>query len=79
MKKNFVLLFILGILPITTIGQEIEVIDGFYYELDTLKKTAEVTRGMGDCDYSNVVKISSKITFNNCIYTVTSIGESHVY
>ena len=56
-------------------------IDGIYYDLDEIKKTAEVTyRGNYDAEYSNEysgsVAIPETITYNSEIYSVTSIAKT---
>ena len=50
-------------------------IDGIYYNLNSVGKTAEVTKNVED-KYSGDVVIPSSITSEGQEYTVTSIGRS---
>ena len=53
-------------------------VDGIYYNIiSSSEKTVEVTSG--DNEYSGNVVIPEKVTYNNDIYSVTTIGNSAFY
>ena len=77
--KNFILAITTVMLCVAeSLAHDVE-IDGIYYNLNEINKTAEVTyRGSFHDDYSNEysgsVTIPETITYNSEIYSVTSIG-----
>ena len=83
MKRT--LLFILAFLPMLASADAIE-IDGIYYNLDSEAKTAEVTsrpnQYESDVDipsssnqYKGDVAIPESVTYDDVVYSVTSIGD----
>ena len=77
MKQRFILFvstLVLSIVFGNPASAEKDVVDGIYYNLDNMNKTAEVTSG--DNNYSGVIEIPSSITVEASNYDVTSIGES---
>ena len=55
-------------------------VDGVYYNLDTSKQEASVTReSTSDRGYSGDLIIPSEIEYDNSVYTVTSIGSWAFY
>ncbi|MCD8266066.1 MAG: hypothetical protein LUC33_02820, partial [Prevotellaceae bacterium] len=51
-------------------------VDGFYYNLDTIANTAEVTyENYSSSDYSGDVVIPSTLEYDGTAYAVTSIGD----
>lgn len=71
MKKIFLLLTLL--LGFHTSWGQVEV-DGIYYNLNTEEKTAAVTKTPSS-DYSGAMVIPEKITVDDIVYSVTSLGE----
>ena len=70
MKKLF-FLFVLTILPLAASADAVE-IDGIYYKLDANAKEAEVTEHPQK--YSGEINIPESVTFEEVIYSVTTIG-----
>ncbi len=70
MKKQL-LLFILTLLPMVALADAV-VIDGIYYNLNTVKGTAEVT--FNPSKYTGDIVITDKFTYEEIEYSVTSIG-----
>ena len=68
MKKLFLSMILLA-LPLVVSAYDCQV-DGIYYNLNSVEKTAEVTSAM----YSGSVIIPEKITYEGMEYSVTSIG-----
>lgn len=55
-------------------------VDGIYYYLNNIEKTAEVTyKEYGQSNYSGNVVIPETVTYNNQTYSVISIGYSAFY
>ena len=71
MKKQ-ILFFVLMLLSMTASVQGSVKIDGIYYNLNSVDKTAEVTYYR--LGYSGDVVIPSSVTYNNVDYSVTSIA-----
>ena len=71
MKKNLLLLLLL-LLPLAANADAVE-IDGIFYNLDPMAKTAEVTSGSNI--YTGNVVIPETVTYEGTEYSVTSIGE----
>ena len=87
MKKlntNSILLAVLMSMAASVASASNICIDGIYYDFDTSSKTATVTyRGGYSTSYSNeysgAVGIPETVTYNEEIYSVTSIGNSAFY
>ena len=75
MKKLFTL-FLLTLLPLMASADAVE-IDGIYYNLVKKMKVAEVATNPNK--YSGNVIIPETITFEDEVYTVTSIGDGSFY
>ena len=78
MKQRFILFVSTLVLSIvfgcSALAYDVEV-DGIYYNLDKIKKTAEVTyKDYNFNSYSGVIEIPSSITVNTSNYDVTAIG-----
>ena len=78
MKKLFLSTLLLA-LPLLASAYDCQV-DGIYYNLNSEKKTAEVTyqkveNGNYSSDYSGSVVIPEKFTYEGVEYSVTSIGD----
>ena len=69
MKRT--LLFILAFLPILASADAVE-IGGIYYNLDNEAKAAEVTSNPNQ--YEGDVAIPESVTYDDVVYSVTSIG-----
>lgn len=74
MKKQ-ILFLVMMLLPMMASAQSSVKIDDIYYMLNTVDKTAEVTRG----GYSGVIVIPSTVTKDDVEYTVTSIASNAFY
>ena len=74
MKKQ-ILFLVMILLPMLASAQSSVKIDDIYYMLNTVDKTAEVTRG----GYSGVIVIPSTVTKDDVEYTVTSIASNAFY
>ena len=75
MKKTLLLLVTLITATIAFAKTEI---DGIYYNLNSENKTAEVTyqyEWSRTSDYSGIITIPEKVTYNATEYSVTSIGD----
>lgn len=70
--KKLLSIFTLMLLPMLASADAIE-IDGIYYNLETEKNQAEVTRNPNK--YKGDVVIPESVTYKDAIYSVTSIGE----
>ena len=75
------ILFLLCLLSSSQISKAYDVeVDGIYYNLNTVKQTAEVTRNNTNTgDYYGSVAIPNTIRVNGNTYTVTSIGFQAFY
>ena len=74
MKKRFtacLTTLILSVFFSISASADVVKVDGIYYDISGT--TATVTQGG---DYSGMIVIPESITFENSIYSVTSIGES---
>lgn len=72
---KFLLLTLLAMVGVINAAAASYYLDGIYYRLDRHTKTAEVT--YNNCnDYSGVVVVPEKITYESVDYTVTGIGSS---
>ena len=75
--RKFYLLTLLAFLPLLANADAVE-IDGIYYNLDAEDQTAEVTVKPGNTsfgsNYSGVIEIPATVTYNEVLYSVTSIG-----
>ena len=69
--KQAILSFLLLILPLLASADTVE-IDGIYYNLENVAKTAEVT--WGNYSYSGDIIIPETISYDGVVYDVTSIG-----
>ncbi len=75
MKKQL-LLSLLLILPLVASADAVE-IDGIYYNLSTDENVAEVTSipyELGS-KYTGSISIPEEVTYNDVVYSVTSIGD----
>ena len=72
MKRQFLFL-VMALLSMTASAQSSVNIDGIYYTLNSVDKTAEVTR-RARYKYSGDVVIPSSVTYEGVDYGVTSIG-----
>ena len=73
MKKRLYFTFLLLLTNLMASADDCQV-DGIYYNLDTSRKTAEVTVN-SDSGYSGRVNIPSSVSYDGTSYSVTSIGE----
>jgi hypothetical protein len=75
--RKFYLLTLLAFLPLLANADAVE-IDGIYYNLNAEDQTAEVTVKPGNTsfgsNYSGVIEIPATVTYNEVLYSVTSIG-----
>lgn len=71
--KTYLFSFILMLLPIAANADAV-IINGFYYNLDTSSKTAEVTSNPNK--YSGAISIPETVTYGGVEYSVTAIGKS---
>ena len=75
--KNYFLLLTLLCLSLSARAHDAEV-DGFFYNLDAVNKTAAVTfKGdnyWDDGEYSGDVVIPETVTYGDITYSVTSLG-----
>lgn len=76
--KKFFLFILLTLLPILASAEIVE-IDGIWYNLVTKLKEAEVSSNPNFVNtigsYSGSIEIPTSVTYNDIIYSVTSIGE----
>ena len=72
MKKVYLLLFLLALLPFVVNAAPVE-INGIYYNLVSKVKTAEVTSNPNK--YSGKVTIPKTVTYGGKVYSVTSISD----
>ena len=68
--KKLTTLFLVTLLSLT--ASSATLIDGIYYDLNITTKQAEVT--LRDFRYTGAVNIPEKVTYDDVIYNVTSIG-----
>ena len=73
MKKHIISLIILALLPLVVHADAVQ-IDGIYYNLDNIVKTAEVTSNPNK--YSGAVVIPEAVKYNGVQYDVTIIGNN---
>lgn len=73
MKKQLLLLVVMMLLPLAASADAVE-IDGIYYNLITKGNVAEVTKNPNK--YTGSIIIPDKITYNEVVYSVTSIGDA---
>ena len=69
--RRILFIALLLILSIQKAYSSVE-IDGIMYNLDGEGKTAVVTNGIR---YSDSINVPSKVSYNDVMYSVTSIGE----
>ena len=77
LMKNYFLLLTLLCLSLSARAHDAEV-DGIFYNLDAVNKTATVTfKGddPADDEYSGDVVIPETVTYNGITYSVTSLGD----
>ena len=81
MKKRFFTIFLALVAGVVTLFASDTQVDGIFYVFNSSSKTATVTyRGSSYSSYSNeytgAVIIPASVTYNNSVYSVTSIGSN---
>lgn len=73
--KKIILLLAVFVMPLLSFAYDVE-IDGIYYNLNDKNHEAEITyKDTNYRTYSGNFIIPETINYNNCIYTITSIGK----